>query len=76
VNAFCEAPFPLVWKPKKKPARASKGSDKRHAPLLMPGALSGELSAYEQAREENIKVLHSSFIELEYFKKKYGTGTI
>jgi hypothetical protein len=46
-----------VWG-QKKTAKASKAkkSSKRAAPLCLPNALSGELSEYEKAREDNIKV--------------------
>jgi hypothetical protein len=47
-----------VWGQKKTTAKASKAkkSSKRSAPLCLPNALSGELSEYEKAREDNIKV--------------------
>jgi hypothetical protein len=47
-----------VWAQKKTTAKASKAkkSSKRSAPLCLPNALSGELSEYEKAREDNIKV--------------------
>jgi len=46
-----------VWdQKKKKTGKRSQGKSKRCAPLLMPNALSGELSEYEKAREDNIKV--------------------
>jgi hypothetical protein len=47
-----------VWKQAKGRKPANKGR-KRSAvgqPFALPGALTGELSAYEKAREENIKV--------------------
>ena len=57
---FSYVPF-IVWEQEKKKkvaktAAKGKRSVGGNAPFAIPGALTGELSAYEKAREENIKV--------------------
>jgi len=64
---------------KKKGARAKQTAALKAAPVILPGALKGEMSAYEQIRADNIKereaMLAALMADFTEYKEDMGIGS-